>query len=300
MKKIILLLQLLLIIQLFFSIDSVCAKETIFPNANEFVYPQYEVTIFNSILSTINDKNADNFKEFIINFEYDLTQNKGKANTIDIIVELQEKLTHTYFKIINDKEFTEFIFKYENSNDYDDITVWKKLVAWVLLRHGMHENNDYDAFINVMLRRREMLRKIIDNNKEQAPLISYMLYVIDGSMIGIDPPQELLESKVKELQILINKYPESEFAPLAKIEIGMNYFNSQKYNDAISCFEDVIKNYKNIYIGGGDLHSDAYSELVKVYETLNDSEKIKFFFNNINTNIEGYNSFKRFYSTYLK
>lgn len=294
---------ILLIIFIFVTLSgsNAFAKEITFPDANEFNYPQYEVDLLNSVLTKINGQNDKDFKNFILNFEYDLKQHKDRAYSIDVIVALQDKLMESCYKIINDKDFLNFIFKYETSPDYDEPTIWKKVVTFVLLRYGNHDNSsDYDEYIKTMLRRREILKKIIENNSEYAPIMSYLLFVMDGDMIGVNPPSEVLEAKVKELQLLIDKFSNSEFAPLAKIEIGMNYFNSRKYTEAIKCYEDVINSYKNCYIGRGDLYTDAYCELVKVYEALKDSEKIKFFFNKINKNMEEYYKFKNFYRIYLE
>ena len=75
--------------------------------------------------------------------------------------------------LLKDPNVLEFVNKYETLNKYDDKSIWNKVITWVLLKPIGGEHDFY------MDRRFDLLKKIIENNKEYAPVISYLLIIFD-------------------------------------------------------------------------------------------------------------------------
>lgn len=84
----------------------------------------------------------------------------------------------------------------------------------------------------VICKRRQILENIIKNSKDYAPIALYLLRITEGDQIGIEPPKEILEKKIKELNTIVEKYPDSEFTPFTLIEISRVYFNNKEFEKA--------------------------------------------------------------------
>ena len=275
------------------------AKKDDLPDANDFIYSEYEVNLVNEIES--NFYNAKNKIEFLVNFQYDFKLHKDKMYSIYLLNILRKSLSKSNPYIMNNKKVLEFISKYENTNFYTDEAIWKKIIVWIFLRPGKFEVTKISSeeFFSYMIRRRQILENIIKNNNDYAPIALYLLRITEGDQIGIEPSKEILEKKIKELKNIIEKYPDSEFAPFTLIEISRVYFNDKEFEKAKENYLKIIKNYKNIFIGNGDLYSGVYSELLHICEILKDNDNLKKYFNKINKKIKKYEQLKYIYRQYL-
>lgn len=68
-------------------------KEQDLPDANEFIYSEYEVSLINEIET--NFYNATDKIEFLINFQYDFKLHKDKMYSIYLLNILRKSLSKT-------------------------------------------------------------------------------------------------------------------------------------------------------------------------------------------------------------
>jgi|GEM_PF-5944651 len=277
------------------------ATEIIYPDANDYIYSEYEINLIKKLKTSIDQlKTLDETTKFILNFAYDFKNNKTKYYSVEIILMLLKKLSA--YEVINapsnDEHFLltkpiilKFVTEHENLEIYTDDEIWYKIIVWIFLKPIGTEKDLY------MERRLILLKKIIDNNKEYAPIISYLLIIIDEYY------NRMYHHKMKDRDIvktITDNYPDTEFGAYAYIDIACLYERIEQNEKAIQTIDNIfIKNSPNFFLGNSDLFSSAYAKMVRLYYEIGDKEKTSYFMKKINKNIPNIDKFLDYYNSKL-
>jgi hypothetical protein len=285
----------LIILSLVFSTSTALAYD--WPDANIFIYPPYEVNFYNTLNEIASNANKTiDFNaaiKYIVNFDFDLKNNKNRVYTASVINRLAD-IMQNYESVITseNQDRQNFINEFENINRYDDETIFKKIKVWVFLNEGylmiqeFESEKDYYDLIN---RRHKILQNIAANNKEYSALADFLLIWCDNiSILSAESPKDKINTRLVELQMFIDKYPNSEFSAITKIEmIEINSF-TEPTEKIVESYNEVFNINNNFYIGGCDLYSSIYYQLMNLYCDLKDKEKTFFFHKFINKNVDVY------------
>ena len=291
---------LLLLIITFYAVP-LQAAEINYPNANDYIYSKYEINLIKELKTSLNKlKTLNDVCEYILNYKYDIKNKKNKYYSIEIILMLLNKLTayEVVYAPTNDEHFLlkqpkihKFVTEHENLEIYIDDEIWYKIIVWIFLKPIGTEKDLY------MERRLNLLKKIIDNNKEYAPIISYLLVIIDEYY------NRMYHHKMRDRDIvktITDNYPDTEFGAFAYIDIACLYERIEQNEKAIQTLDNIfIKNPRNFFLGNSDLFSSAYAKMVRLYYKIGDKEKTSFFMKKINKNIPNIDKFFDYYNSKL-
>lgn len=269
MKKII-----LIIIFTLFNISVTYAKDNSYPDANNFIYPEYEVKAISDFKNSFKNLKFGEIVDAALNLNYDIEKNKNKFLAVTTVILLWKQFEilpmqpdNKPFPLKFDK-VNKFIEENENLKSYDGASVWKKILVWSFLKPSVGDPAIY------RLRRHKLLLDIIENSKEYAPLISYVLIFNDEYY---DYADEHNKRDYEIIQEFINKYPNTEFAAQAQLELASLYSSKGNREKTIQLCEDLIKKYDNFYTGTSDFYSKTYGLLAYIYRKQNNMEKVTFF-----------------------
>jgi tetratricopeptide (TPR) repeat protein len=276
------------------------ANEINYPDANDYFIPEYEVSLINELKSSIHKLNRlDQVINYLLNFDFDLKTHKNKFYVIEIITMLWKKISlfeatrtsssnmNTPFLLENPK-ILQFVNAHENIEEYNDDEILKKLITWIFLKPIGSEK---DLCIE---RRIKLLNKIIENNIEYAPIIYYLLVVIDEYYDRSSLHQLRDRDMIKTI---IEKYPQSEFAAHAYIDIACLYAQIGQNKNAIQTLNEMFLKFKNnFFLGTSDLFSSAYSEMVRYYYRDDNKEKARVFIKKINKKIPDIDHFLKYFN----
>jgi tetratricopeptide (TPR) repeat protein len=292
---------LLLLIITFYAVP-LQAAEINYPNANDYIYSKYEINLIKELKTSLDKlKTLNDVCEYILNYKYYFKNKKNKYYSIEIILMLLNKLSA--YKVVyaptNDGHFLlkqpkihKFVTKYEKSQIYTDDEIWGKIIVWIFLKPIGTEKDLYFE------RRLNLLKQIIDNNKECAPIIAYLLIIIDEYYLKVIHHKK---RSVEIIQTIIDNYPSTEFAAFSFIDIACLYGQLGQKEKAIQSLDTLFKNNpKNFFLGNSDLYSSAYAKMVKFYYKIGNNEKAAFFLNKINEKIPEIDKFINYYSQKIK
>lgn len=292
------------ILFIFIQFSNIYASNFEWPDANEFIFPEYEIHIVNNLQNEINESIAQlKLMEYVINFKFDLANHCDKLYSIMIInllaSNIEKNVDDVYFS--QKPSYLNFISENESSDIYDDISIFNKFKVWILLRPGKFdlEKITDDEWINMKKRRKKILEDISKNDIKYAPLAQYLLMVVDSELTISQSPIDVIQKKIELLNEFIKKFADSKFALLAKTNIVTQYYCIKEYEKAIKQCEEIIKNNNNLFIGPCDLYSAVYCELLPVYSKLNNKEKIKTLITKINKNSQKYDKMIKFYTSLI-
>lgn len=279
-----------IIIFILLTMCNVQAKETNYPDANSYSYPEHEVKIIEGLKASISSLTHTNeMLNFLLNYDFDLQNNKDKFYVIEVICLLSdipispsESPDGSPFALSNDA-VTTFINANENLKKYDGISVWKKIITWLFLKSSKSESKNW------RIRRHKLLLNIIENSKEFAPLVSYLLVFNDTFYKW---PSEHGKRDFEIIQGLIDQFPNSEFAAQASVELANVYFGKENSEKAIQLCQNAIYKFSNFYTGTCDLYTKAYTYLAYIYSKQNNTEKVIFFIEHANKNAPNYEQIK--------
>ena len=130
---------------------NVYANNDNYPDANDCIYPVYEVKLVDDLQSALAKFNkvrqSSEFLNYILNYKYDIKSSKNKFYTINIITIISENISSmpvwddsspALFKY---PEILNFVTANEFSNDYNDISIWKKILTWIFLKPLVGESD---------------------------------------------------------------------------------------------------------------------------------------------------------------
>lgn len=287
-----------------------------YPNANDFVFPEYEVAFTKAFDTSLNEvirkseerMNYKELKDYILNFEYNLKENKDKYYTIYIITELKNAIVSNLHTILNDPEISKFIEDNEKTSVYDEKSVWKKIIAWSFTRTGMYDIDSLhtsEAERNQIYaenheRRNKIMRGIIENSSEYAQIADFIMTMVDHD-IYVSPSKDKVQKIIDKNVGFLNKYKSSEFSALIENNILNLLIYNEEYDKVVSRSKEILKKYKNFYVGyNTDFYSIIYITMTQLYKQLNQKDKIKDFVDKINKNIGEYDKFIKSCSEFLK
>lgn len=113
-----------------------------------------------------------------------------------------------------------------------------------------------------------MYQNIIDNNSAQSDYSMYQIALIEGISNS--------NQKIKTLNLLIQRYPQSELAIESNVQIANTYMSQEKYNEAIPFLNKVLSNpnavayFPKVYLklGLSNYNMNKDAEALKYYQQL--------------------------------
>lgn len=276
-------------------------------DANGFKFSnQYEVELIENLIKEIQSVSPDEITEYILNFNYEFKNHKDKMYSVCVIKKLVGKLCkENNFYTMNEPKIENYIKENEFSEIYDDENIWKKIKTWILLRRGLMElenknsikeqEEEYEKYLK---RRNELLDRISKNSNSYAPILTY-LSLLDGAELNYEEaPDEFIKCEDK-LNSLIRDYPKSEFAKYAEIQLASNYDDKGDTQKAIEELEKIINTTDNFYSGAEDFHSSIAGDLLTLYRSIGNKEKVKYYMTKINPIVINYSEIISVCNKYL-
>lgn len=286
------------------------ASDYNWPNLKAFEYPtSSEVIMIKNIVKNIRTEKFSHYDKidlivnFITNLNYDITKYKDKGFSVFVINSLLNNFIDELPGVSNNSKALTFIEIHELSDDYTDKEVWNKIVVWILIRKEADSiieiKNLASEFENCSQRRISLLNNIIKNNKNYAPLCSYLLHILENKAILLptSSKDEVLK-RAKNFDKLINEYPNTEFAAIAcgvKASFLLSYIDKYpEFGDEIfNIIQNAINKYPNFYDGISNYYNMLYKTLIQLYMSKNNKNEAQKIFDKLNGNDEDYMYLKK-------
>jgi len=273
------------------------------PDANNYVFPEYEVKIWRDFCNSLDEhafKNDKELKSFIINFSFDISSYKEKLLLATIINKIRRTVRKNMSRIFKDGEIDKFIKTHENSPNYNDASILKKFLAWTFLTYTPSDRQlmTQEDCDNCFKRRDALLDDIAKNEPRYAPLALYLKMVADSGVVT-KPTLEAVQKKNNTLNEYYIKFPDTEFAAAATVEIAAQYYYIKDYTKTIELSNQIINNQKNFFMGNGDYYSLIYYSVISAYHSSGNKEMVKEIIKKYNKQSSNYESFIEGYQDYI-